>query len=207
MVDHRGMSYIGYLPTVKRRIAELPQHHVVSLLEVGIDRGTSLIPLVAFLARTRERFMAVGVDIKVQESVKLMLNSLDLQQHQNVACIEDNSLKVLPVLVEQGIKFDVIMLDGDHNYHTVSTELASLEALAHPHTLVVIDDYDGRWSERDLWYAERDGYQEVTVATPRTETEKHGVKPAVDEWLSSHPDWELLKPIQGEPVILCRKQP
>ena len=70
--------------------------------------------------------------------------------------------------------------------------------------LVVCDDYEGRWSERDLWYSERDGYQDVKAATPRVETEKHGVKAAVDEWLAAHPQWQKSQPIKGEPVVLRR---
>jgi predicted O-methyltransferase YrrM len=199
------MSYVGYLPLIKHELHGLPKDRSVSVLEVGIDRGTTLIPLVAFLARTRAGFVVLGVDVLVQEQVRLILNNLDLQAGQEVACIQGNSLQALPELVKTGMKFDVIMLDGDHNYHTVSNELSSLEDLCHPHTLVVIDDYDGRWSERDLWYSEREGYQDVTSVTKPVDTEKHGVKPAVDDWLVSHPGWELIKPIQGEPIILRKK--
>ena len=176
-----------------------------SVLEVGIDRGTTFVPLTVFLARTRDRFDLVGIDIKVQESVALMLANLDLLEEQHAYCVQGNSLEVLPKVVEQKLKFDVVLLDGDHNYHTVSQELSYLEDLTHPHSLVVIDDYDGRWSERDLWYAEREGYEDVKEATPRVETEKHGVKAAVDEWLEAHPVWQKAKPIPGEPILLMRK--
>ena len=200
------MSYVGYLPLVKQFIFQrLPPEHVPSVLEVGVDRGTSLIPLIVFLARTRERFVTVGVDVLVQESVKLMMANLDLQAEQQAFCIESNSLDVLPKLIEQGLKFDVVLLDGDHNYHTVSRELEHLEAITYPHSLVVVDDYNGRWAEKDLWYSEREGYENVKSATPKVETEKHGVKAAVDEWLESHPEWQKAQPIPGEPIILMRK--
>lgn len=200
------MSYVGYIPLVKQFIfQQLPKEHVPTVLEVGIDRGTSLLPLVVFLARTRESFTAVGVDVKVQESVALMLANFDLQPQQQAFCLQGNSLEVLPKMVSQGMKFDVVLLDGDHNYHTVSKELEHLEALTHPHSLVVIDDYDGRWAEKDLWYSEREGYEDVKAATPKVETEKHGVKVAVDEWLDAHPEWQKAKPIPGEPIILLRK--
>jgi predicted O-methyltransferase YrrM len=200
------ISYVGYIPLVKQYIFQhLPVEHPVGLLEVGVDRGTTLIPLVAFLARTRPVFGVVGVDIKVQEQVHLMVSNLDLQEGQRAVLMQGNSLEVLPKMTEQGFKFDVILLDGDHNYHTVSKELEHLEALTHPHSLVVIDDYDGRWSDKDLWYAERDGYEDVKSATPRVEGTKHGVKLAVDEWLEAHPGWEKSKPITGEPILLMRK--
>jgi predicted O-methyltransferase YrrM len=135
-----------------------------------------------------------------------MLGHLDLQKGQLAYLIGDNSLRVLPNMIAQGMKFDVVLLDGDHNYHTVSQELRSLERLVHDHSIIVIDDYDGRWSERDLWYAEREGYEAVKQATARVDTDKHGVKPAVDEWLAAHPEWKKYQPIAGEPILLT-KQP
>ena len=201
------MSYVGYIPLVKQYIhQQLPKEHAPSILEVGVDRGTTLVPLVVFLARTRPQFIAMAVDIKLQEQVQLMLMNIDLvPQQQQVFCIEGNSLDALPQMVEQKMKFDVVLLDGDHNYYTVSKEMALLEDLTHPHSLVVIDDYDGRWSEKDLWYSQRPDYEGVKGSTAPVETEKHGVKAAVDEWLEAHPEWQKAKPIQGEPIILMRK--
>lgn len=165
----------------------------------------SFLTLATFLARTRPEFLAIGVDVLVQDQVNIMLQNLDLQSRQLAYLIGDNSLKVLPQMVAQGMKFDVVLLDGDHNYHTVSQEIQLLERLVNDHSIIVIDDYDGRWSDRDLWYAERAGYQDVKAATPKVDTDKHGVKPAVDEWLSTHPEWHKAKPVQGEPILLSKR--
>lgn len=201
------MSYHGYAPVVKRFLLEdVAPNKPPALLEVGVDRGVMMIPLVAFLARTRPAFGFIGVDVKVQEQVVLMLSNLDLQASQVARCVEGNSLDVLPKFVEHGAKFDVLLLDGDHNYHTVSRELGWMEDLTHPGSLVICDDYDGRWAERDLWYAEREDYVDVKGATLRVETEKHGVKAAVDEWLATHPEWRKSQPIKGEPVVLRRER-
>jgi predicted O-methyltransferase YrrM len=197
------LAYHGYLPLVKQYVAKLP--HVPSILEVGVDRGVSYISLVAFLARTRPEFLAMGVDILIQEQVQLMVANLDLTPKQSAYLIQGNSLEVLPKVVGQGLKFDVLLLDGDHNYHTVSKELEHLEALTQPHSIVIIDDYDGRWAEKDLWYAERPGYEEVKAATPRVDTDKHGVKAAVDEYLATHSSWKTARPIPGEPIVLARQ--
>lgn len=199
-----AMAYHGYIPLVKQYCHQLK--HPPSLLEVGVDRGVSFLPLVMFLARTKPEFLAIGVDIKVQDAVNIMLQHLDLQPKQSAYLIGGNSLAVLPQMVDQGMKFDVVMLDGDHNYHTVSTELKSIELLIHDQSIIVIDDYDGRWSDRDLFYADREDYKDNKLATPKVDTELHGVKPAVDEWLQAHPEWKVLKPVQGEPILLM-KQP
>lgn len=198
------MSYHGYIPHIKNFLNSLPKQHVPTVLEVGVDRGVTLVTLTAFLARTRSSFLAIGVDVKVQEQVTIMLANLDLTPQQHAYCIEQNSLTLLPMMVDQGMKFDVMLIDGDHNYHTVSNELKYVNQLTHDHSVVLIDDYDGRWAEKDLFYSERDGYEDNQHTTKKVDTEKHGVKVAVDEWLSANQIWKSSKLLQGEPIVLQR---
>jgi|SRR5581483_11497469 len=200
------MSYHGYIPLVKQYLHQQVAPSVSpALLEIGVDRGVTFLSLVVFLARTRPAFTAIGVDILVQEQVQLMLQNIDRQPSQNAYLLEKNSLEVLPVMVEQGLQFDVLLLDGDHNYHTVKQEMELVGKLIKPNGIVICDDYDGRWSDRDLWYAQREGYEGNAHATKPVDTDKHGVKPAIDEWLAEHPEWQKAQPITGEPVLLMRK--
>lgn len=206
------MSYVGYIPLIKqfvfdRFISEQRPDKQASptILEIGIDKGTTLIPLVVFLTRTCPNFTFVGVDVLVQEHVGLVLANLDMSSGQNAFCIQGNSLNVMPRLVEQDMKFDVVLIDGDHNYYTVSKELGYVEKLVHNHSVIICDDYNGRWAEKDLWYAERETHKDVKIATPRVETDKRGVKAAVDEWLDTHPEWHKEQPVKGEPIALVRK--
>lgn len=196
------MAYHGFLRLLKDRFASYPKGYVPSLLEVGVDRGVTYLTLVNFLARTRDSFLAVGVDVLIQEQVRIMLSNADLSGQQAAFLVEGNSLLALPRMIQQNMKFDVVLLDGDHNYHTVSQEMGMLPHLVKDGGVVVIDDYDGKWSERDLWYAEREGYEGNKNVSQRVDTEKHGVKPAVDEWLAAHPEWVKSKPIMGEPIML-----
>jgi predicted O-methyltransferase YrrM len=135
----------------------------------------------------------------------VMLQNIDRNPGQNAYLIEKNSLEVLPAIVENGTQFDVMLLDGDHNYHTVRQEMEFVERVVKPGGILICDDYAGRWAERDLWYSEREGYEGNDRATKPVDTEKHGVKPAIDEWLAKHPDWQKAQPIPGEPVLLMRK--
>lgn len=196
------MAYHGYVPSLKRFLAEIK--HAPAVLEVGVDKGVMFLTLATFLARTREQFTIVGIDVKLHEQTMIQLAFLDRSKTQQAFLVQDNSLVALPKLVEQQMKFDVVLIDGDHNYHTVSKELELLEQITTPECVVIIDDYSGRWAEKDLWYAERDGYEDVSVATKKVETEKHGVKAAVDEWVASRSGWQLSQPISGEPVVLTR---
>lgn len=194
------MAYHGHLPLIKQFLSVRPEG--AAFLEIGVDRGVTFIPLVMHLARHAERFAAVGVDIKVQDALAITMLNLDVGS--NYQLIEENSLEVLPRFVGMGVKFDLILIDGDHNYHTVKEELKHAADLLLPTGLMVIDDYDGKWSERDLWYANRPGYED-TKATAPVESEKHGVKAAVDEFVATNSGWKLLKVMPGEPILLHRE--
>ena len=178
--------------------------HPPAFIEIGVDRGVSFLTLVTFLARTKPKYLAVGIDIMVQDAVRLMLANIDVKEDQQSHLFEGNSLSVLPEMIRQNAKFDLLLIDGDHNYHTVKSELQFIPQITHKHSMIIIDDYSGRWGERDLFYSEREGYEDNKLATQRVETEKHGVKPAVDEWLAEHHEWTLSKAMQGEPVMLLR---
>lgn len=198
------MAYHGYIPAIKNFLSQI-QHP--SVLEIGLDKGITTVPLLVFMARYHEKFSFVGVDVLVQEPMMIMLNNIDVSaDNQKISLRQDSSLNVIPKLIESSMKFDLILLDGDHNYYTVSKELSYLDQLSNNNTLVIIDDYHGRWANRDLWYAEREGYENISQVTQKVETEKHGVKPAVDEFLESNSNWESFVPIQGEPIVLRRKQ-
>jgi len=196
------VSHHGYIPIVKQRLQTLK--HSPSIIEIGVDRGVTFLSLVTFLARTRPEFLAVGVDILVQESVSIQMQNLDLQSKQQSFLVTGNSLSVLPNMINQGMKFDVILLDGDHNYHTVSQEMNFITSLIRDDGAIIVDDYDGRWGDRDLFYHDRPGYEDVASATKPVVTEKHGVRPAVDEWLEKNTQWKKTKPLLGEPVMLIR---
>lgn len=197
------MAYHGYIPFIKKTILDLENPKI---LEVGLDKGMTTVPLVVFLTRTRESYEFVGIDILFQEHLKIIFQNIEIGKQQKIKFYEDSSLNVIPKLVEKSEVFDIVLLDGDHNYYTVSKELEYLENLVSEKGIVIIDDYNGRWANKDLWYSEREGYENSTSATKRIETEKHGVKSAVDEFLERNLNWESFDLMSGEPVILRRKQ-
>lgn len=195
------MAYHGYIPLVKKYLTDFSEPTV---LEVGLDRGVTTIPVVNFMSRYHKKFLFFGIDVLVQETLKITLSNLDFGKDHVVRLCQGNSIEVMPALVKDKVKFDVVLLDGDHNYYTVANELSHLNELTHERSLVLIDDYHGRWGEKDLWYSERKEYESVKIATKPVETEKHGVKPAVDEFIAANPTWKMETLMQGEPVMLTR---
>ncbi len=194
------MAYHGYIPLIHQysHAFESPR-----ILEIGVDSGITAISTIQRLILTHKSFHYVGLDIKIQDNVRLTLNQFHRLDGQNFVLIEENSLNYLENLQE---KFDIILIDGDHNYFTVAKELNYLDTISHENTLVICDDYNGRWSNRDLYYSERPGYENSSIATKRHETQKTGVKPAVDEFLDQNSGWVSHMFMPGEPIVLFQKE-
>lgn len=197
------MAYHGYIPAMKSYLSSLSHPRV---FEIGLDKGMTSIPLLCFMARYHKSFKFVGVDILFQDSLTVIANNLDYTSEQEVKFYKKNSLELLPDLVKSGDKFDLILVDGDHNYYTVAEELKYLNDITSDKGIVIVDDYEGRWANKDLWYSDREDYENVEIATKVVSTEKHGVKTAVDEFLALNSDWVKSAPIVGEPVVLNRRR-
>ena len=184
------MSYQSIVKPIMQFLSHFEQPQI---LEIGVDKGQTAIPLCHNLTLLERPFLYDGIDILVQESVINILtnmsrvsfkNSTPEMPFFNTRLFEENSLDFLPKLIEVSAKYNLILLDGDHNYHTVYSELAMLDRLTLPSTLIICDDYNTRWSDKDLFYSEREEYSDVRNATPRTvRQKKKGVKPAIEDFI------------------------
>lgn len=193
------MAYHGYIPLIHQVAGTFEKPKI---LEIGVWTGVTTFSLASRLSRSHESFSYTGVDILIRDDVKETLKYMGVN-NDNIRLYEQNSLKFLEDCSEV---FDIVLIDGDHNYYTVKNELRHLEKITHKDSLVVIDDYHGKWSKRDLFYSERDEYLNVGEATKRVDCDKKGVRPAVDEFLLEKKHWSGFSPIQGEPIVLCQKE-
>lgn len=149
------------------------------------------------------KFKYDAVDILIREEVKVIASYFGLGDEQSINLYQANSLELLPQL---DTKYQLILLDGDHNFYTVSRELELLNRNnCLSDTVMIIDDYHGRWADKDLFYSTREDYEKVSTATRPVETEKHGVRPAVDEFCEKYPEWQRRVLMKGEPIVLHRE--
>lgn len=196
------MAYHGYIKVMKKALDNIEFPNVI---EIGVDKGPTLLSLVQYLSRTKKAFNFDAIDILLNYEVDTMLQNFVLDPSQCVNYVIKNSLDFLQEMQTspEKIHYDLALVDGDHNYFTVQRELELLAPLMAPTCAIFCDDYNGRWADRDLFYATREGYEEVKIATQPIETEKHGVKAAVDDFVKAHPEWELTV-TKNEPAILSR---
>ena len=67
---------------------------------------------------------------------------LNLADHKNVFIFKNHSSEVLPFLFAEGIKYDLIYIDGDHNAYGVLKDIVMAWQLLKVGGFFLIDDYE-----------------------------------------------------------------
>ena len=210
------MSYLGYTGILTRYLGSI-KHPMV--LEIGVDRGQTSLPLISNLVHFHgDNFKWVGVDVRwddmFMEQVCQMSNGgINIQLDPDLVLYQDswncsfqnqNSLSIMPDMVRCNFRFDAILIDGDHNYSTVSKELEYASQLSHESTILLVDDYNGKWSDQDLFYKDRKSHSDNELLEKQASVERQGVNAAVDDWLDKNPEWTMIDR-DDDCVILHRK--
>ena len=185
------------------------------ILEIGVDNGQTTVPLCHNMTHLNRPWLYEGVDIQIKNDLLSQLSAMskincfgksetpEFELPTNIHLYELNSFDFFKAAIEQKRKYNLILIDGDHNYLTVKKELPLAEKLAHPSTLIVCDDYNTAHAHNDFYYGEREDYADNKLANKRQKTKKTGVCPAIDEFVkNSQGKWGIL-PGLGKPTDYC----
>ena len=181
------MSYRGFIPLIVDYCGnKTSEKGKLRILEIGVMNGLTTFPLLNNLTFLGVDVEYIAVDIWIRESVMEMAN-YSLQLNGNLFLVEDNSLNFLKQMKDQNHKFDVILVDGDHNYETVKKECEFLNDVLYDDGIVIFDDFHNKHAEKDSYYSEEEEYKNVSIATKRTKaSKKEGTKPAILEYLEDN---------------------
>ena len=205
------MSYLGLVKPICNSL--LKNISAPKILEIGTDKGQTLLPMIQNLITRYERFTYVGVDILVRDDLVAQIHQFhnanvlgwDPPGKRDILLEQENSLSWLAkVQLPEDFKFDLVLLDGDHNYATVSKELQLLQRVIRPETFIVCDDFNGRWAEKDMFYIEKEEYRDNDLASPSLKSEKQGVGSAVRDFIGKNNNWDYIEFPPFEPAILYR---
>jgi hypothetical protein len=176
-----------------------------SVIEIGSDRGLLTAELLDWAAGERE---IVGVDPAPHEDLEALAS-----EHPELRLIRDTSHGVLREVELP----DAIVLDGDHNYYTLSEELRIIGERAPGDDLPLLLFHDVGWphARRDSYYVpdripeehrqpvvkdasvvpDEPGVVEAGLpldwAAAREGGERNGVLTAIEDFLATRDDMEL----------------
>lgn len=123
-----------YIPEVKR------------IMEIGFNAGHSAD---AFL-KYNEDVKLVSFDIGTHNYVRNGKEYIDEHYPERHTLIIGDSTRTVPQY-ESSEKFDIIFIDGGHDYPVAKADIDNCARLAHEKTLVIVDDIVSR-SDWVQWY-------------------------------------------------------
>lgn len=197
------MPYHVYIPWLRTELFSKVKNP--KILEIGVDTGQTAIPIIQNFTFSNLPFEYTGVDIRADDNLMEILRNFILAAHHIVRYEIFNSLEWLPKCDK---KYDLILIDGDHNYQTVYEELKHIPKILNKGGFVICDDYqNSQWSGRDLYYSTRESHKNIEIATEKPAiTDKVGVKAAVDDFISENSDWKIETPIQISEAVVIRRR-
>lgn len=191
------MSYTSLIKPLLNNFPFKTKHPKV--LEIGMESGKSSLPIIFNLANLYDRFMFLGIDIYIRpQLIETISNFAGVSiggvhdfTGRDIVLEQENSLQWLDRHKNWGTQFDMVFLDGDHNYYTVSRELKMLIDHIKPETMIICDDFEGKHALKDGFYSEKPGYDKIDYATPRQHCETPGVQTAIVEFIQKNPEWSI----------------
>lgn len=200
-------GYLGLMCNFSRAFFE-KYKKPPKILEIGVDSGITGFALLNNLTAFKCPHIYTGVDILIKDFVEVYyLDYMTLKLNDTKIFLkEENSLFYLERAVKEKEKFDLILVDGDHNYNTVKKECELLHNLCHDDTLIIFDDYDGKYKEKDLYYSDREEYSHVKnqMENKGKANENVGLKAPIDNFIKKN-NFISFKQMPGPPVCVINK--
>jgi len=223
------MSYTGYvhLMTDFLKFRAKQKEQKLWILEIGVDRGQTALPLLSNLLQENLDWAMIGLDCRLDKMFHQQLTMMrglrmygvqplvddeeDMHKHWNYLYECGNSLDYLPAarksLTFPENKFDLVLLDGDHNFETVQKELGDLVHLVSDDSMIVVDDFHGRHANRDSFYSDRPEHSGIEHKELNRNSSRQGVNNAVYDFLKNNRDWNLFdlgKVWGGDAIVLAK---
>jgi predicted O-methyltransferase YrrM len=179
------------------------------VLEIGAETGSFTERMLAFCAQRQIKITTIDPNPN-PALIELARHSTTLDLHLGLS---------IPYLEEHGTDADLVLIDGDHNYFTVSRELSLVHAAWQRRQLsgvILVHDVGFPCAERDMYYFPATIPAEarhphsfshgVTLGSPglvqgglrgegafawaeRAGGEKNGVLTAVKDFVREHPEY------------------
>lgn len=129
------------------KLIELSESEYINIMEIGFGAGHSA----EVFLKNNSTCMLTSFELGNNDYVMTSKEHIDNTYPERHTLILGNSNKTIPEFIEKNknVMFDVIFVDGAHDYNTVLIDILNCYNLAHKNTIIILDDtmFTSGWEE------------------------------------------------------------
>lgn len=141
-LNSRGFHWFeGYSQQVPQQVEDLimlTNKPNINVMEIGFNAGHSAE---AFLQNNKDLILT-SFDLGIHDYITTAKEYIDTTYPNRHTLILGDSRNTIPIYLENNkdIKFDVIFIDGGHEYEIATADMGNCCNFAHNDTIVILDD-------------------------------------------------------------------